>query len=253
VVLWHDWDPDDLIATVRQLGFEPNVKYKPLASQDEKWRKPVHKLSLQELRGNYGYALKKKSQKENVLIPTFEEVITWVTGKDKIKLIILDIKTPPKQKNLLKEMISAIQTKINEYNPDIKFVFMSPEKEIIKEMKKHFPLLNYTYDIELPVAIVLDPPAYSCVDKAIKLENHFASAGRPTVLQLGPWTTLRRLLKYDLIQKKKYENSDQNIEALLTWTINKKREMKCLIKMGVNGMVTDQPDRLKKIYDKLSG
>ncbi len=45
--------------------------------------------------------------------------------------------------------------------------------------------------------------------KAIKLENHFASAGRPTVLQLGPWTTLRRLLKYDLEQKLKYGNSDQ--------------------------------------------
>jgi len=29
VILWHDWNPDELVAIIREKGFEPEVAYKP--------------------------------------------------------------------------------------------------------------------------------------------------------------------------------------------------------------------------------
>jgi len=29
VILWHDWNPNELLALIRESGLEPEVKYKP--------------------------------------------------------------------------------------------------------------------------------------------------------------------------------------------------------------------------------
>ncbi|KAA3613018.1 MAG: hypothetical protein D8M58_11955 [Calditrichaeota bacterium] len=250
VVLWHDWLPDDLVATVRQLGFEPDVKYKPLIPPEEKWYKPTHKLTLQEIREQFGYSRKKKSTKEEAYIPSLDEVFDWAVQQASLEMVILDIKTPEKYKSQLAGMLDYIQNCIEKYKPTFKIILMSPEKSIVKEMKKLAPQFNYTYDIELPVFLVLDPQEFSAVDKAVNLGDRFASVGRPTA-QLGPWTTLRRLLQYDVFQKTKYAGTDKEIEDLITWTINRKREMRCLLRMGINGIITDRPERLKKVCDKL--
>ena len=50
IVLWHDWDPDDIVAIIRQAGLEPSVKYRPFVPMNGMWRKPVNKLLLSELR-----------------------------------------------------------------------------------------------------------------------------------------------------------------------------------------------------------
>jgi glycerophosphoryl diester phosphodiesterase len=252
VVLWHDWDPDDLVAIIRQLGLEPNVKYQPFTPGDGQWRRKIHKLTLEELRSSHGYCLKKKSSKVTTHIPSLAEFFQWSSKQANLEFVIFDIKTPEEQKKLIPDMLSKIKALIQLNQPQFTILLMSPIKEIINEMKKVAADLNFTYDIELPIGIVLEPASYSAVSVAVKYENHYASSGRPTVLQLGPWTTYRRLMQFDLKEKTKYENSDRYIKNLLAWTINRKREMKCLVKMGVDGMVTDRPDRLKKIYDRLN-
>lgn len=250
VVVWHDWDPDNIIALVRQMGVEPVVKYKPIVPDDSPMRRETHKLTLSELRTWYGYSKKKKNKKEEAYIPTVREVFEWAVKMHELKLIILDIKTPVAHKEFIQPMLKQIREIMADTNPGFTVLFMSPEEEIIKEMKKHAPDLNYTCDVELPVGIVLDPEAYSCIKKAIKYKNKFASVGRPTVLQLGPWTTYRRVIKHDLKEMNKIKDSDNAVERLITWTINRKREMKCLVSMNVSAMVTDRPDRLKKYIQK---
>jgi glycerophosphoryl diester phosphodiesterase len=50
VVLWHDWEPDTLIALARQLGAEGHTMYRPSVPDvgDDK-RRPVDELTLAEL------------------------------------------------------------------------------------------------------------------------------------------------------------------------------------------------------------
>src|SRR6188472_1752478 len=50
VVVWHDADPDESRARFRQLGLEPAVRYRPRVPSQARFRRPVHELTLAELR-----------------------------------------------------------------------------------------------------------------------------------------------------------------------------------------------------------
>jgi len=253
IVLWHDWDPDGIVAIIRQMGLEPNVKYRPFVPMSGMWRKPVNKLMLSELREHYGYSLKKRpAVKLDATIPTFREFMEWGVKNDNLKVVILDIKIPEEGLELVPMFTHFLFQIIESYNPMFNCILLSPYEHIINAMKNYFDEKNYSYDMELPLGIVIDPPEYSSVNKAIELKNSLASIGRPTALQLGPWTTYRRVVQYDIERKREFNQTSPSkpIEKLIGWTINKKREMKCLLKMGIDGILTDKPSVLKKIVDK---
>ncbi len=253
IVLWHDWNPDDIVAMVRQAGWEPTVKYRPFVPMSGMWRKPVNQILLSELRDHYGYALKKKYPvKLEAHIPTFKEFMDWVIAKNEIKTVLLDIKLPVKEIELVPLFTHILHQIINETQPHFNCIILSPEEQIIRTMKMYLAENIYSFDMELPVGIVIDPPAFSSVKKAVVLQNAYACVGRPNILQLGPWTTYRRVVQFDILKKIDFNNTspDVPIEKLIGWTINSKREMRCLIKMGIDGILTDKPDKLNKILTK---
>jgi len=252
VVVWHDWDARGVVATARQLGLEPDVMCKPFQLTDSE-RKPVHELTLAELRENYGYTKKKgKSKKLDAYIPTLQELFQWAQGQPKLRCLFLDVKTPPQVKDLVPAMMKEITGLLDEFDPAFTVIFLTPDKDILEAMKKERNDLNYSFDTGLPLGIVLDPPAFSCVRKAIHLKNNYASIGRPPILQLGPWTTYRRVVKYDIQLKTGHNShSEMPVKGLIAWTINRRKEMRCLIKMGVNGILTDKPDRLSAQVQKI--
>lgn len=56
--------------------------------------------------------------------------------------------------------------------------------------------------------------------------------------------------KVSCINHKQIKN-DVGSDIVYAWTVNNKRRMKTLIERNVNGIVTDHPDRLKEVYDKV--
>jgi glycerophosphoryl diester phosphodiesterase family protein len=55
VVVWHDWDPDALVALARQAGAELDVLCRPVVPPaGHPMRRPVCDLTLAELRAHYG-------------------------------------------------------------------------------------------------------------------------------------------------------------------------------------------------------
>ena len=250
IVLWHDWNPDNLIPIVRQTGLEPNVKYRPFVPMSGMWRKPVNKLFLSELREHYGYALKKKYPvKLDVHIPTFKEFLEFANTKEDLKAVLLDIKVPIEEIEIVALFTHLLSNLINDFKPKFRIIILSPEEQIIRTMKSYFPGEFYAFDLELPLGIILDPKTFSSIKKAIDLKNSNSCIGRPTVLQLGPWTTYRRVIQFDIEKKEEFNQTHPEVpvEKLIGWTINTKREMKCLLKMGVDGILTDKPDKLYKL------
>ena len=254
VVLWHDWDPDSVVSIVRQAGLEPEVKYRPYVPMNGPMRKPVHQLTLDELRQHYGYCLKNAyPEKIDMEIPTFEEFMRWAADQDALRCVFLDLKTPPARKNLIPEITSQIRTVIQTFQPNFEIIYLTPHKEILQALKQADPQSKVSWDTELPLGIVLDPPQFSCVQRAIDYSNTTASVGRPTILQLGPWTTYRRVVDYDLRLKEKHNHSEPvPVTSLIGWTINKKREMKCLLRMGLDGILSDRPECLKEVFEMLN-
>ncbi len=253
IVLWHDWDPDDTVALVRQAGLEPHVKYRPYVPLSPDYRKPVHMITLDNLRTHYGYTLKKDpSQKISVKIPILREVMQWCTGDTGLKALFLDIKTPLKYIELIEPMIKEISLILDTFTPSFPVILLTPYENILSRMKEFLPGHHYALDIEMPSGIVIDPEEFSAVKPAVLFQNSYASVGRPTILQLGPWTTYRRVILRDTYLRDDHNQSSPYVpvDQLIGWTINKRREMKCLIRMGINGILTDYPERAAIIIEK---
>lgn len=242
VVVWHDFDPDDSIALMRQLGVEPVTKYRPyVPNVGHPMRKPVPELTLSELQSNYTYACQGMISK--VPIPTIEDLFEWASEQTELKLLIFDIKITNEYVHVTRTMMQVIKAMMYKYNPHYKIVFMSPREAIIDAMQKYYPDENYTWDKELPLGMIINEDEYSGVENAMKKRCTFASVGRAVVGQLAPWETYKEIIKYDVKNKE--------FIRLIGWTIKEVSEMECLIKMGVDGLITDSPDKLAIVYRKI--
>jgi glycerophosphoryl diester phosphodiesterase len=248
VVLWHDWDPNETNSILRQTGLEPLMKFKPnVPSISNPFRKKISELTFNEFINNYGYVQKNGSESSvNNQIATLEQFFEWANKMEKIKQVFLDIKVPPNEKELAIKILSQIQQLNQKLRPKFKLVIETFYKEVLVEMQHNFPDLSYSLDIEPRFGFIINPIAYSSVRNAINYRNAFAIPLKPREITIANWVTYRRIIKYDLKRKYRYNknNSANKIEAVIGSVINKKEEMECLIKMGINGIQTDYPNLL---------
>ena len=250
VILWHDWNPDELVAIIREKGFEPEVAYKPeFPAPFIGFRKKTSELTLQEFREHFNYIKKSESEPVGAYIPTFKEFIHWLSDKEKVKYVFLDMKVPEDEKELVLVILDQLDLLIKKFNPSCKFILETFSKEVLDTAKSKYPDLTYCLDVELPPGFIFFPRMYSGTKKAIQNKNSIALVLRPKIITIASWMTYRRVMRYDIRKKKIHnrKNPAQQINFLISCTINDKKEMECLIKKGVNGIQTDYPRRLTNI------
>lgn len=250
VILWHDWNPDELVALIRENGLEPAVRYKPFfPARFSGFRNKTSELTFQEFRKYFNYIKKGESEPVGAHIPTFSEFIHWLSDKEKVKYVFLDIKVPEDEKDLVIVILEQLEALTKKYNPVCKFILETFSKEVLDTAKSKFPELNYCLDVELPPGFIFFPRMYSGIKTAIQNKNSVGLVLRPRQITIGNWMTYRRVMCYDVRKKKIYNRKypDNQINFLISCTINDKREMECLIKKGVNGIQTDYPRRLTNV------
>ena len=250
VILWHDWNPDDLVSLLREKGFEPEVAYKPdFPAPLSGYRNKTSELTLQDFREHFNYIRKGESEPIGAHIPTLEEFIKWLLDKVKVNYVYLDMKVPSNEKELVIVILNQLDLLVKKFNPPCKFIIETFSKEVLETAKSKYPDLIYCLDVELPPGFIFFPRMYSGTKKAIQNKNSVALVLRPKFITIGSWMTYRRVMRYDVRKKRIYnkKNPDQQINFLIGCTINDKREMECLIKKGVNGIQTDYPRRLTNI------
>lgn len=252
-IVYHDWDPGSLVSILRQKGFEPYMKYKPIHPSD-KYDKSINQLALDEVRKNLLFTLKEDGDGEKVpaVIPTLEEFFAWSAGREQLKYVFLDIKVPGDEPNLVLKMAEKVQQFKIKYQTKFEIVYETAEPEVLEVMQKHFPLNNYLLDTDLPPGIILNPKKYSAVNIALEKKNNFALMMRPRQVTVGSWATYRRVMNSDIkiIAKRLKKSLDNIINYLVCATISNKSEMKCLVKMGINGIMTDYPALLRTVVEK---
>jgi glycerophosphoryl diester phosphodiesterase len=252
-VIYHDWNPDSLVSKLRENGFEPFMKYKPMPPSGE-FRKLINQLTLQELRQHYHFTLKDDGNEVAVktIIPTLEEFFAWSVGKENLKYVFLDIKVPGDEAKWVLTITEKVQECKSKYQTKFEIVHETVEHEVLEVMKKHYPQNNYLLDTDLPPGLILNPKKHSAVKIAIVKINQFALMMRPRQVTLGSWVTYRRVMKSDIkiIAKMIKQSLDNTINYLVCATISEKSEMKCLVKMGINGIMTDYPALLRTVVEK---
>ena len=254
VVVWHDWDPDTPLALLRQRGWEPYVKYRPVVPKNGPHRKRVSRLTLDALRTHYGYRGRRGFiRKARAAIPVLPQLLEAVSRLDACRFVQLDIKIPPDEADLAPGMAESIAHCLDAIRPRCDVVLNTPHENILQGLRSGAPHLDYSHDMEIPFGLVTDFEAHSCVAKAVAVGSRTACAGRPTILTVAPWSTFTRVVLSDIIHRAAHNSRPgaKRVEHLIAWTINKPREMGCLLRLGVTGMVTDRPWRLRAMARRL--
>lgn len=253
VILWHDWNPDDLTALLREKGFEPEVAYKPdFPAPFSGYRNKISELTLQEMRTHFNYIKKGKSIPVNAHIPTLREFFIWLNDKPQVQFVFLDIKVTKSEKELVLTILDQLDKLIKEFSPASSFIIETFIPDVLNIAKNKYPNFNYSLDVEIPPGFVFSPKKHSTVKVAANNNNNIALILKPRQITIGNWVTFRRLIKYDVRKRKSFNknNPAAKIDFIIGCTINDKREMECLIKSGINGMQTDYPRRLKNLANQ---
>ena len=253
VILWHDWDPDDLVALIREKGIEPEVAHKPdFPAPFSGLRNKTSDLTLDQIRNNFNYIKKSDSEKANAHIPTFKEFLFWLKDKPQIKYIFLDIKVPKDEKELILVILDQLNLYKKEFSLTTCFIIETFFHEVLDIAKSKYPDLNYSLDVEIPPGFIFLPGIHSTVKVAAKNQNSVAIIMRPRQITIANWMTFRRVILYDVKRRLKFNRSGSSpkLDFLVGCTINDKREMECLIKSGINGMQTDYPRRLTNLANQ---
>jgi glycerophosphoryl diester phosphodiesterase len=250
VVLWHDWNPDDLVALIREKGIEPEVAYKPdFPAPFSGLRNKTSELTLSEIRKHFNYVKKGESAPVNAHIPTFREFVKWLSDKPQIKYVFLDIKVPKDEKELILVILDQLDEFKKEFNTSTNFIVETFFPEVLEIAKAKYPDLNYSLDVEIPPGFIFMPRIHSTIKVASNNKNNVAIIMRPRQITIANWMTFRRVIWYDVRRKLKLNKLKDatKVDFLIGCTINDKREMECLIKSGLNGMQTDYPRRLTNL------
>ncbi len=260
IILWHDWDPDDATALIRQKGREPVLKFKPFVPpNDSGWRKKVSNLPLMLFRKYYGFVDKATNLKSDIPIPTFREFMEWANQQDNLKLVLFKLRIPDDERRLAPIMFERIQKIVANINiaPRFQIVFSTPHKRILYLVKKQFSEFLFSYDREIPASGVVNYDRFTTIPTAMDFKNQFANIGLPIyedpskTIKPDPWVVYRFILTRDFKLKDNYKKNGSDTIKIITWNFNDEQKLECLIRLGVDGIVTDKPKLLRRIALKL--
>jgi glycerophosphoryl diester phosphodiesterase len=253
IILWHDYaESAGAVPIVRNLGLESTMGYRPVVPDlGHPARRPIYELYLAAVRANYGYAERHPLEavvgagdRVNVEIPTLDEVARYVKDHPSLKKVVLDVKLPPDRPDVQHRFAAELKKIAERYGLKDRLVLMHNDAGVVRTLKQD---LGSGYKISHDVEIVsLTPSAadYSAVDSANRLGNTVASVGRPRIGIDGSGQYLEVLKK----DRRKLDRS-AHPQELYTWTINDELELREIMAIGVDGILTDDPKLLERLIE----
>ena len=249
VVVWHDEDLDEWRARFRRLGLEPVVGHRPVAPSDRTVRRPVSELTLDELRSSFGYAKGLFGKRLPVRIPTLAEFVEWACGQETLGLVVFDVKVPAEREDRMQVLVRRLDELVTRCAPRFEILLETATPPAASLLSRLAPHYAHGLDVEPRPGLVLDFDRPSAVRAAI--DHHFAHAlsQRPRSITLFPFATHRRIVREDLARAAVHNarSPATAIRGVCSFTINRAREMRELIQLGVWGIQTDRPALLRNV------
>jgi glycerophosphoryl diester phosphodiesterase len=144
-------------------------------------------------------------------IPTLRQVIQLCKGKIKLNI---EVKLSGKDPKIAQKVVDIVRSE----NLGKECMITSFEKPVIEKVKQIAPdlITGFIFDEEYP----------------------------PDIFE-GDWEYI--CCKRNIVDEKFVNEAKQKGKKIFVWTVNYPAEMKKLIGLGVDGIITDVPDVLKKI------
>lgn len=248
VVLWHDWDPDGAIATFRELGAEGGVLARPRPpSRKSPYRRPIDALTLDEMRAHFGYTV--HGEAARVAIPTFEQFLDWAETAPGLEYVVLDIKIPDEKAALTETMIETVLRSVRRRRPAYQYFFTVAVGSVWERMSRMLLAQDIlSFDADPGLVVIDDADRHECSSrKAMARGGGYATTVLPKGWSPQAWKSLQKLVACDLDAR---DSGGLKIPTkVFAATIDDVERMECLLDMGVDGILIDQPVLLRSVVE----
>lgn len=161
-------------------------------------------------------------------VPTLEEVIQAINGQCKLLIEVKRVKS----KKL--EIENKIVQLINKYNAYNWCIVQSFETQVIKNIQALDKSIECHKLVTMNISVL---PLH--IDSRIKTGTIYKYK---TVQSINPY--------FKMLNKRKVNKIHSRGQKIITWTVNEPEDMKRMIEMGVDGIITNYPDRLIQLLKK---
>jgi glycerophosphoryl diester phosphodiesterase len=240
-VLWHDADPDDAVALLRQVRGE-RLLFRPEAPDPgSPPRRKVRELDLEELRRHYSYVRAPGNPPDGATpareasIATLAELLAWAPGQPRLSDVVLDLKLEADQTAGAEALVDLLQTAVEAGEvPGLTFRLLSPQAEIVNALvarcRRSPPgdPIRVSADFELPGAPEIAP----------RTGTRDVSLGRGR----RAWLVFRRDVARCV------EARDRSVfDCVIAWTVSEAEKLRELVCIGTDGILTDDVATLRWI------
>ena len=243
-VLWHDADPNDAVALLRQVTGEGLLFRPEVPAPGSPLRRPVRELGLEELRRHFRYVRVSGGGSESggptpardAPIATLAELLAWAPGQHRLSDVLLDIKLEADQTAEAEALFDLLAGKIDGGElPGLTFRLLSPQAEIVSALVRRSRgrssadgRLRVSADFELPGAPETGP----------------RTGARDVSLGCGQraWIAFRRDVAHCAAARNRGV-----FDCVIAWTISDAARLRELVCLGADGILTDDVASLRWI------
>jgi len=257
VILWHDWNPNTPIALIRRETGEKMAKFKPYGPslKQSQWRKKISDLTLPQFINQYGYKDKLTNTETKIKIPNLSDLFEWALQQDKLKLLLLNLRAPKNENHLASVILEEIRRTIgsNHAIPHFQILIITPYKEVLKRVSNQFDEFLFSFNRKLPSDGIINYHRFTTVPIAMRFKNIYSIISFPIYSDsnesqaMDPWIIYKYILTLDFKIRDNYKKSNSHYIKIFSGTLNDEKKIRCLINLGVNGIVTDRPKMLRRI------
>ncbi len=237
IALWHDPDPDDPVAILRQLGFEWLLYVPSVPAVGSPWRRPVSALALDELRDHYGYAPPFGERDPAAWIPALEDLFAWAAGVSAgdLRALFLDVKLGPGETEAA-AFVAAEAHRLATRGPgrlprEVAVYLLSPHADVAAALDRERARFRDT-----PLRVARD------FESDGALEATSASALRDVSTGFTPSRTWAGYVGEvaGLVEAR----DGGALDSVVVWTLDDPAEWEVLLSWRVDGIMTNDPAAL---------
>lgn len=245
VVLWHDWEPNGAIALARQVGAELTVLARPATPNvGSVHRRAVDELTLDELRGHFGYVVDGKPAE--VTIPTLEELLRWAVPREALRCVLFDLKLPAEKADLTKPLVTTITRALKDAGARFEHVFLTPHEDVYERASALVRGDALSFDVDPGIVLVDTMTEKDCSSHhALRRGEGHATTVAPKGIASQAWGALTKLVGWDVAAREKTRGMVPS--RVVAATIDEPSRMRELVDLGVDGIVTDSPALLLEV------
>jgi len=230
------------VARLRQNGGEGLLFRPEVPAHGSALRRPVRELTESSFKRNHRYVRAQDgpegaSTARDATIATLPELLAWAPRQEGLTDILLDVKLAADQTAEARDLLGLLRDAAASGALDgLTIRLLCPQAEIVRALverhRRRPDGIRISADFELPGAPERGP-----------------GTGAPDVsLGLGRrlWPGFRRDVARCVEAR---ERGD--FENVIAWTINEPRRLRELVRIGVDGLLTDDPATLREIVGAL--